>query len=79
MGSPTSLEAEIFSYEFATVEWLWDNGSLRVNLPGGSESKLSGSYNEVVALLSDLGSQGWDVATCTSGGNWLFWTLRRQR
>ncbi|GAA2719436.1 hypothetical protein [Actinocorallia aurantiaca] len=69
----------IFTYEFATLEWLWDGGSIRVNLPGDQERMFSGGYNEVVSILSDLGGQGWDVATCAAGGNWLFWTLRRQR
>jgi hypothetical protein len=64
--------------EFATLEWLWDVGSIQVNLPGGAEQKIVGSYNEVVALLSSLGGQGWDVATCASAANWIFWTLRRQ-
>ena len=63
--------------EFATLEWLWDTNSLRLNLPGNREELSTGSYAEVVTLLSRLGSQGWDVATCTSGGNWLFWTLKR--
>ncbi|WP_283136475.1 hypothetical protein [Rhizohabitans arisaemae] len=72
-------EAAIFIYEFATVEWIWDQRTIRLNLPGGTEQMFSGSYNEVVQVLSDLGSQGWDVATNTATGNWLFWTLRRQR
>ncbi len=73
------MEIAIFTYEFATIEWLWDLGNIQVNLPGGHEQTYSGSYNEVVSLLSELGRQGWDVAACTSSGNWLFWTLRRQR
>lgn len=68
----------VFTYEFATIEWLWDTGSIRVNLPGGAERQDSGSYHEVVSILGDLGRHGWDVATCAAGGNWLFWTLRRQ-
>jgi hypothetical protein len=72
------VEAVIFRYEFATVEWLWDQQAIRVNTPGGNQRTLSGSYDEVVAVLSELGGQGWDVATCAATGNWLFWTLRRQ-
>ncbi|SDH57111.1 hypothetical protein SAMN05421505_11853 [Sinosporangium album] len=71
-------EAAIFTYEFATMEWIWDHGSIRLNLPGGIERMYSGSFNEVVAILSDLGGQGWDVASTAANGNWLFWTLRRQ-
>ncbi|WP_245966535.1 hypothetical protein [Sphaerisporangium album] len=68
----------IFTYEFAIVEWLWDQEAIRVNMPGGNERVLAGSHDEVVALLSEFGGQGWDVATCAAAGNWLLWTLRRQ-
>ncbi|MFZ5553284.1 MAG: hypothetical protein ACOZCO_09230 [Bacteroidota bacterium] len=67
------------TFEFATVEWLWDSGSFRVNLPGNSEKKSSGSYPELVNLLNELGKDGWSVASACSGGNWLFWTLQRER
>ncbi|ETA03467.1 hypothetical protein ThrDRAFT_04604 [Frankia casuarinae] len=76
---PTGAGETIFTYEFATVEWLWDQGSIRVNMPRGKERMFPGSYDELVTVLSDLGGQGWDVATCAATGNWLFWTLRRQR
>jgi hypothetical protein len=69
----------MFTYEFAIVEWIWDEQTIRVNLPGSNERVFSGSYDELVAMLSELGGQGWDVATCTATGNWLFWTLRRPR
>jgi hypothetical protein len=69
----------MFRYEFGVVEWLWDENAIRVNMPESNERMFSGSYDEVVAVLSELGSQGWDVATCAAQGNWLFWTLRRQR
>ncbi|GLZ37227.1 hypothetical protein [Actinokineospora sp. NBRC 105648] len=68
----------MFSYEFGTIEWMWGNGTIRLNLPGGVEQTQNGGYQEVVDVLTGLGRQGWDVATCAAGGNWLFWTLRRQ-
>lgn len=64
-------------WEYATLEWLWDVSSIRVNLPDGTEVKQQGSYAEVVVVLSGLGREGWEVAACTSAGNWLFWTLKR--
>ena len=64
-------------WEYATLEWLWDVSSIRVNLPDGTEVKQQGSYAEVVVVLSGLGREGWEVTTCTSAGNWLFWTLKR--
>ena len=64
-------------WEYATLEWLWDVSSIRVNLPNGTEIKQQGSYAEVVVVLSGLGREGWEVAACTSAGNWLFWTLKR--
>ncbi|MER5318257.1 hypothetical protein [Streptosporangium roseum] len=73
------MEAAIFKYEFATVEWLWDQETIRVNMVGGNERRFSGSYDRLVGVLSELGDQGWDVATCAATGNWLLWTLRRQR
>ncbi len=65
-------------WEYAVVEWLWDVNSLRVNLPGGAEEKLTGSYAEVVSTLTSLGREGWEVVGCVAAGNWLFWTLKRQ-
>jgi hypothetical protein len=65
-------------WEYAVVEWLWDVNSLRVNLPGGAEEKLNGSYVEVVSTLTSLGREGWEVVGCVAAGNWLFWTLKRQ-
>ncbi len=65
-------------WEYAVVEWLWDVNGLRVNLPDGSEEKLTGSYAEVVSTLTSLGREGWEVAGCVAAGNWLFWTLKRQ-
>jgi hypothetical protein len=64
--------------EYATLEWLWDMHELRVNLPQNQEHKSKGTYNEVVAVLTTLGNEGWEAVTCTSGGNWLFWTLKRE-
>ena len=65
-------------FEYATLEWLWDSGNIRVNLPHNVENKTSGTYPEVVNMLGTLGQDRWEVATCTSGGNWLFWTLKRE-
>lgn len=64
-------------YEFATIEWLWQSESIRVNLPGNQETKQSGSYNEVVTVLNQLGAQGWSVVGSVAVSNWLFWTLQR--
>ena len=64
-------------YQFAIVEWLWDQHVIRVNLPEQPEKLTSGSYDAVVGLLTDLGSEGWDVATTSGSANWLLWTLRR--
>lgn len=64
-------------WEYATLEWIWDHDSLRCTLPDGSELQERGSYVQVVALLSRLGGDGWEVAASTSSGNWIFWTLQR--
>jgi hypothetical protein len=63
--------------EYAIVEWLWDNNSIRVNTPDGEEKRSEGTYIEVVSTLTELGKDGWDVASCVANGNWIFWTLKR--
>lgn len=65
------------TYQYATLEWVWNQESIRINLPDGEESRREGSYNEVVLFLNEMGQDGWEVATCAAGGNWLFWTLKR--
>ncbi len=64
-------------FEYGTIEWMWDQGKIRINLSGNREFKQQGTYNEVVALLNQLGAEGWGVASCVAAGNWLFWTLHR--
>jgi diadenosine tetraphosphate (Ap4A) HIT family hydrolase len=64
-------------WQYCTVEWLWDEKSIRVNMPDGIENHHSGTYAEVVATLTRLGSTGWEVSSCVAAGNWLFWTLKR--
>lgn len=63
--------------EYATLEWLWNAESIRINYPGNKEELSTGSYAEVVNTLTKMGKEEWEVCSCTSGGNWLFWTLKR--
>ncbi|MCA8910548.1 MAG: hypothetical protein KDB82_02495 [Planctomycetes bacterium] len=64
-------------FEYATMEWLWDSGGIRVDLPGGEVKNAQGNYTAVVATLNELGKDGWQVANCVASANWLFWTLQR--
>jgi hypothetical protein len=64
-------------WEYATLEWVWEAGSIRLNLPGSNESLREGSYNEVVALLCELGRDCWEVSTTVASADWIYWTLRR--
>ena len=64
--------------EYATMEWLWDAGEIRVDLPTGLE-KSNGMYPEVVQVLNKLGAGGWEVCACVANANWLFWTLTRSK
>ncbi|MBU0493531.1 MAG: hypothetical protein KKA73_28720 [Chloroflexi bacterium] len=66
------------TWEYCIVEWLWDAGNIRCTLPAGGGFQKPGSYAELVDVLTDLGHDGWEVASCAAGGNWLFWTLKRQ-
>ncbi|MBZ0135859.1 MAG: hypothetical protein K8I27_05760 [Planctomycetes bacterium] len=63
--------------EYATMEWLWDSGAIRADLPGGETLNSQGTYAAVVEMLSRLGKDHWEVATCVASANWLFWTLQR--
>jgi hypothetical protein len=65
-------------YEYATMEWLWDVGALRADLPGGKTETAKGEYPAVVAMLGTLGRDGWEVVSCVATANWLFWTLKRR-
>lgn len=65
------------TWEFGILEWLWDTSRLRLNLPGERETQSTGSYAEVVALLTRLGANGWSVVACVASSNWVLWTLKR--
>jgi hypothetical protein len=45
-------------FEYATVEWLWDAQTFRVNLPGNREKQSEGSYAQLVNLFTELGQEG---------------------
>ena len=64
-------------WEYGILEWLWDLSTVRLILPGESETQSTGSYAEVVNALTTLGAHGWSVATCVASSNWVLWTLRR--
>ncbi len=66
------------NWEYASMEWLWQASQMRCNLPSGEEIREAGSYAEVVKLLTRLGADGWDVASCVAGGDWIYWTLKRE-
>lgn len=63
--------------QYAILEWLWEESSIRVNLPENEEKLYQGSYNELVEVLNRLGKEGWETVTCTSDSNWILWTLKR--
>ena len=64
-------------YEYATVEWVWVNGNIRVTFPSQEEQITTGSYGEVVKTLTYLGQQGWDIAACVASADWVYWTMKR--
>lgn len=65
--------------EYAILEWLWEENSIRVNLPGNEEKLYQGSYTELVEVLNRLGAEGWQTSTCVSESNWILWTLSRKK
>jgi hypothetical protein len=64
-------------WEYASMEWVWQDGTIRLNLPGQPEQHLEGSYAEVVETLCRLGRDCWEVATTVAVSDWIYWTLRR--
>lgn len=65
-------------FEYATVEWLWDSGDLKINFGNFIEEKETGSYSELVNLLNRLGEVGWEVVSSATNANWVYWTLKRE-
>ncbi len=72
-----SVTSQIQSWDHCIVEWLWASESIRINRPDQAEFIQPGSYTEVVQILTALGKEGWEVATCAGVANWLLWTLKR--
>jgi len=66
------------TFEYAAMEWLWDTGNMTTYMPGNKTIKTPGVYPEVIVELNRLGQEGWEVCSCTSGGNWIFWTLKKE-
>jgi|FaiFalDrversion3_1042247.scaffolds.fasta_scaffold70821_1 hypothetical protein len=66
-------------WEYAIVEWLWNENWIHYLLPDGTHKRLKGSYAEVVELLTRLGQEGWEVVSAVATGNWILWTLKRQK
>jgi len=65
-------------FEYATVEWLWDSGNLKINYGNRIEETEQGSYNELLNLLNRKGREGWEVVSSSASTNWIFWTLKRE-
>ena len=63
-------------FYYASMEWVWSEGQIRINIPGADETLRSGTYQEVVDTLTQLGQQGWEVVTAVAGSNWIYWTLK---
>jgi hypothetical protein len=66
------------TWEYCTMEWVWEYASIRLNATDGTEKTFGGAYPEVVSTLNALGTEGWEVAASVAAGNWIFWTLKRR-
>ncbi len=66
-------------WEYCSLEWVWNESTMRLNATNGQESRFRGSYAEVVTTLNTLGAQGWEVAGCVASSNWIYWTLKRRK
>ncbi len=65
-------------WQYASLEWLWADSSIRINVPGVPEQHLRGSYQEVVEALSGLGMQRWEICGSIGVADWVYWTLKRK-
>ena len=52
-------------------------GAFQALVTAGKTLTGKGEYPAVVDMLGKLGKDGWEVVTCVSSANWLFWTLKR--
>jgi len=64
-------------WEYCTLEWIWAGSSIRINTPVHAEQMLKGSYQEVVALLCEMGRDCWEVTGKVACADWVYWTLKR--
>ncbi len=67
------------TWEYVTLEWIWQEAQIRVDRPGGDVHRAEGSYPQVVEALNELGREGWEVVGEAAAGNWILWTLKRER
>jgi hypothetical protein len=65
-------------FEYAAMEWIWNVAQITTYMPGNKVFKISGSYPEIVIELNKLGQEGWEISSCTSSGNWIFWTFKKE-
>ena len=65
-------------WEYAIVEWIWNQDWIHYYLPDKTHYRIKGSYSEVVEVLTELGRDGWEVASAVAAGNWILWTLKRR-
>jgi hypothetical protein len=64
-------------WEYASLEWIWQESAMRLNLPGGKETFREGTYSDVVDALCALGKDCWEVVGCVAEADWIYWTLKR--
>lgn len=71
------------AWEYATLTWEWTSkkGVFAVRFPDEKTSIYTKPTDDddvkAVALLNDLGKEGWDIASCAAGDKWMVWTLKR--
>lgn len=73
-------------WEYTTVDWYWNDsdtpGNIIVFLPNSEQQSSQGDEPEALQVLNNLGGEGWEIITSTSGdrhgrGAWTSWTLKR--
>ena len=75
-------------YEHCMVEWYWSPPagvepekfapSFSVFFAGGQREAHEGGNAELASFFSQLGHEGWRIATAVTSSNWILWTLERK-
>jgi hypothetical protein len=65
-------------FEYCCIEWNYDDEEIYVTFPDGSNYEYEGKRKEVVRIMTQLGSQGWEAVGSSKINDAVLWTFKRQ-